>query len=135
MTDTAEKNAALIRARSPLVPSVGIVLGSGLGSFTAAVGEAVAIPYGDLQGFPVPGVGTPVADPRAGQRRTGRGDGGRGHYYEHGTADAMRVALETLKALGIERDPHQCRGHLREDFPPGAVMLITDHINSPAPTR
>jgi purine-nucleoside phosphorylase len=92
MTDTAEKNAALIRARSPLVPSVGIVLGSGLGSFTAAVGEAVAIPYGDLQGFPVPGVSG-----HAGALTLGRINGtpvavmaGRGHYYEHGRADAMR---------------------------------------------
>src|SRR6476646_1276995 len=102
MTDTAEKNAALIRARSPLVPSVGIVLGSGLGSFTGTVDEAVAIPYRDLEGFPVPGVSG-----HAGSLIFGRVDGapvavmaGRGHYYEHGRADAMRVALETLKALG-----------------------------------
>jgi len=132
MTDTPEKNAALIRSRSPLVPSVGIVLGSGLGSFTGKVGEAITIPYRDLEGFPVPGVsghagslilgrvnGTPVAVM-----------GGRGHYYEHGRADAMRVALETLKALGIgQLILTNAAGSLREDFPPGAVMLITDHIN------
>ena len=55
---------------------------------------------------------------------------GRGHYYEHGRADAMRPALETLKALGVgDLILTNAAGSLREDFPPGAVMLITDHIN------
>lgn len=132
MTDIAEKNAALIRAHAPLVPTVGIVLGSGLGSFTSAVEEAVAIPFRDFEGFPLPGVSG-----HAGSLILGRINGvsvavmaGRGHYYEHGRADAMRVALETLKALGISQlILTNAAGSLREDFPPGAVMLITDHLN------
>jgi purine-nucleoside phosphorylase len=132
MSDIAERNAALTRARTPLAPQIGIVLGSGLGDFASQVQDAVAIPYGDLEGFPVPAVSG-----HAGSLVIGRVGGapvavmaGRGHYYEHGDSTIMRTALETLKALGI-RDLvlTNAAGSLRQDFPPGAVMLINDHIN------
>ena len=132
MTDAARKNADLIRAKTPIIPNVGIVLGSGLGDFAKAVDAAVTIPYGELQGFPAPGVSG-----HAGSLIVGGIGGvpvavmaGRGHYYEHGRADAMRGALETLKALGVgDMIFTNAAGSLREDFPPGAVMLITDHVN------
>lgn len=132
MSDIVKKNADLIRARTAITPAVGIVLGSGLGDFSQAVADAVAIPYGELQGFPVPGVSGHV-----GSLIVGRIGGlpvavmaGRGHLYEHGRADAMRVALETMMALGVGSIIlTNAGGSLREDFPPGSVMLITDHIN------
>ena len=55
---------------------------------------------------------------------------GRAHYYEHGRSDVMRPALETLKALGVDTlILTNAAGSLRQDIPPGSVMLITDHIN------
>ena len=55
---------------------------------------------------------------------------GREHYYEHGRADAMRLPLEVLKALGVETliATNAC-GALQDRTPPGSVMLIADHIN------
>ncbi len=130
--DAAERNAALIRTRTALVPRIAIVLGSGLGDFAQAVEGATIIPYRELEGFPAPGVSG-----HAGALHLGRVGGvpiavlaGRAHYYEHGRADAMRPALETLKALGIGNlILTNAAGSLREDMSPGAVMLITDHIN------
>ena len=46
--------AAAVRARSDLVPRIGIVLGSGLGSLADLVDDAVAIPFADLPGWPPP---------------------------------------------------------------------------------
>jgi purine-nucleoside phosphorylase len=132
MTGIAESNAALIRARTKVTLSIAVVLGSGLGDFVQTVEKAVTISYGDLQGFPVPGVAG-----HAGSLLIGEIAGvpiavmaGRSHYYEHGNSDAMRPALETLKALGV-RDLvlTNAAGSVREDFPPASVMLITDHIN------
>jgi purine-nucleoside phosphorylase len=129
--DTA-KNVALVRERSAVVPRVGIVLGSGLGDFVETVRDPVAIPYGELEGFPVPSVSG-----HAGTLVIGRIGGeavavmaGRGHFYEHGRVDIMRPALETLGALGV-RDLilTNSAGGLREEIPPGSVMLIADHIN------
>ena len=43
---------AAVRARSDLVPEVGIVLGSGLGGLADDLADPVAIPFADLPGWP-----------------------------------------------------------------------------------
>ena len=128
----AEANVERIRARASVSPRVAIVLGSGLGGLVDAAEEGVAIPYDTLDGFPVPSVSG-----HAGSLVIGRIGAtpvammaGRGHYYEHGRADVMRPALETLVALGV-RDLvlTNAAGSLRQDVPPGSLMRISDHIN------
>lgn len=107
------------------------ILGSGLGHLANTV-DGVAIDYADLPGFPVTGVsghnpklvignleGVPVAIL-----------GGRAHFYEHGRADEMRTALSVMAALGAEQlFATNAAGSMREDLPPGDLMLIEDHIN------
>lgn len=113
-------------------PRTALVLGSGLGSLSGEVRDAVRIPYRDLEGFPRSGVTGHAGEVVAG--RLGRTDvlmlSGRAHYYEHGNPAAMRPALEALKAIGIERlILTNAAGSLEPDMAPGSVMLITDHIN------
>jgi purine-nucleoside phosphorylase len=128
----AGANAALIAARTHHRPKLGMVLGSGLGGMVDAIEDQVRIPYGELAGFPAPGVSG-----HAGALVIGRLGGepvavmaGRAHYYEYGDASVMRPALETLKAFGIGAMLlTNAAGSLRTDLPPGSVMLITDHIN------
>ncbi len=56
--------------------------------------------------------------------------GGRSHYYENGIADAMRVPLEVLTALGASQlFVTNAAGSFRSVIPPGDLMLIRDHIN------
>jgi purine-nucleoside phosphorylase len=132
VTAEAAANVELIRSRAAFAPRVGIVLGSGLGGFVDMIEGKVAIPFGELAGFPVLSVSG-----HAGTLLVGRVAGtdvavmaGRGHYYEDGRADAMRPALETLKALGVaDLVLTNAAGGLREDVPPGSVMLVSDHIN------
>jgi purine-nucleoside phosphorylase len=135
VTDTAGRaaaNAALIHARAALRPRVGLVLGSGLGGLAAQLEAATAIPYGDLDGFPMPGVSGHQGSLHVG--RLGALDcavlAGRSHYYEHGRADVMRTPLETLRAMGIDTlIATNAAGSLRAEVGPGSVMLIADHIN------
>jgi purine-nucleoside phosphorylase len=122
----------LIKARTMLRPQVGMVLGSGLGGLVDAVEDAVSISYGELAGFPHPGVSG-----HAGKLVIGRIAGtpvavmaGRAHHYESGNAGVMRPPLETLKAFGItSMILTNAAGGLRPHLGPGSVMLITDHIN------
>ena len=115
-----------------LKPKVAIVLGSGLGGLVDALESAVSVPYEALPGFPRGGVSG-----HAGRLVGGKLSGtpvlmlaGRVHYYEKGDADAMRPALEALKALGITTlILTNAAGSVREDMPPGSVMRISDHIN------
>jgi purine-nucleoside phosphorylase len=122
----------LIRAFDGLLPETALILGSGLGKLAKELGEAKRIPYEELQGFPHSGVSG-----HAGEVIAGNLDGipvvllsGRSHYYERGDAAAMRLPLEVLRAVGARRlILTNSAGSLREDMPPGSVMMITDHIN------
>lgn len=111
-------------------PEYALILGSGLGHLSAAV-QGVAIPYSDLPGFPHAGVSGHVPQLVLGQLQGRRVAvfGGRAHYYESGRADAMRLPLEVLKALGCEQVIlTNAAGSLRPDMPPGSLMLLSDHI-------
>ncbi|TJZ90464.1 purine-nucleoside phosphorylase [Paracoccus gahaiensis] len=123
--------AALIRARAgDQAPEYGLILGSGLGHLAAQV-QGVAIPYDDLPGFPHAGVSGHVPQLVIGELEGKRVAvfGGRSHYYEQGRADAMRLPLETLAALGCERlILTNAAGSLRADIPTGGLMLLNDHI-------
>ncbi len=122
----------LIKKLEGFAPRIAMVLGSGLGDFADTVDQAIRIPYSELNGFPHGGVSG-----HAGEIVAGYVSGvpvlvlaGRVHYYEHGDAGAMRPVLETLSAFGITHlILTNAAGSLREDMPPGSVMLIEDHIN------
>jgi purine-nucleoside phosphorylase len=129
MTDAV---AALVERLDGRVPKVAIVLGSGLGDLVNEVEDAVRVPYSELPGFPRSGVtghaGTLVAGRFAGTDVLLLA--GRAHYYEHGNAAAMRPALEALAGVGVSTlILTNAAGSLDPGIPPGAVMLIEDHIN------
>lgn len=121
-----------IRARTGAEPvRLGLILGSGLGHLAGAV-DGVAIPYGDLPGFPHVGVSGHNPNLVIGRLEGVRVAvfGAREHYYENGNPAAMRPALETLKALGAEGlIATNAAGSLRPDIAPGDLMLLNDHIN------
>ncbi|MDB6176847.1 purine-nucleoside phosphorylase [Paracoccus sp. Z330] len=111
-------------------PEFGLILGSGLGHLSAQI-DGTAIPYDQLDGFPHAGVSGHVPQLVIGNLEGRRVAvfGGRAHYYESGQADAMRLPLETLAALGCDRlILTNAAGSLRTDIPPGGLMLLEDHI-------
>jgi xanthosine phosphorylase len=124
--------ADVMTARAGLRPRVGVVLGSGLGAVADAVAEPTAIDYGELPGFPRPGVaghgGTAVLGhigdvPVAVLQ-------GRAHVYEGGDLDRIRTPVRALRAAGVEiLVLTNAAGSLRPDVGPGRLMLISDHIN------
>ncbi|HLX98357.1 MAG TPA: purine-nucleoside phosphorylase [Roseiarcus sp.] len=114
------------------LPPLAIVLGSGLGAFADEARDAIAISYLDIPGFPVPSV-----EGHAGRLVVGMIEGkrvalfqGRGHYYERGDANAMRVAIDAFRALGGEALLlTNAAGGLRQEWRPPALVAIADHIN------
>ena len=132
MSKNASKLAEQVRALAGPEPvEVGLVLGSGLGHLADTV-DGVSIPYDQLDGFPQPHVSGHNPKLVIGQMEGTRVAvfGGRSHYYENGKADAMRLPLELLKALGADRlILTNAAGSMRQDIPPGELMLISDHIN------
>ncbi|WP_133139998.1 purine-nucleoside phosphorylase [Legionella genomosp. 1] len=113
-------------------PLIGIVLGSGLGSFAEQIEDAVTISYDSLPGFPC----TTVKG-HSGNLVLGRLAGvniaclqGRAHSYEGQNHEIVKNYIRTLKLLGCEYFlATNASGSLREEVGPGELMLITDHIN------
>ncbi|HKN26352.1 MAG TPA: purine-nucleoside phosphorylase [Roseiarcus sp.] len=130
--DTDAAMAALKQRGLDTLPSLGIVLGSGLGPFADEASDAVAVSYVDIPGFPIPSV-----QGHAGRLVVGTIEGwrvalfqGRGHYYERGDANAMRVLIEAFRRLGGETLLlTNAAGGLRREWLPPTLVAVTDHIN------
>ena len=113
-------------------PSVGLVLGSGLGSFTEQIDVQFTIPYADLPGMPV----STVAG-HAGQllgatvgQSTWALLKGRVHLYEGRPAADVTAGIRLLKSLGCHTVIlTNAAGTLHPQHPPGSWMQITDHLN------
>ena len=93
---------AAVRARTPLVPEVGIVLGSGLGDLADDLDDPVAIPFADLPGWPAA-----TAPGHAGRLLLGELGGrpvvmlqGRFHLYEGNDPGLVIQPVLLFKQLG-----------------------------------
>lgn len=124
--------AALVRSKRAVAPKIGLVLGSGLGSFADTVEDALRIPFAELPGFPVSTVSG-----HKGELVIGQVGGvevavlsGRAHYYEHGDAAVMKTPIDTFARLGCSAVIlTNAAGGLNPAVGPGELMMISDHIN------
>jgi purine-nucleoside phosphorylase len=123
---------AAVRSRTDIVPTVGIVLGSGLGSLADEVEAPIAIGFSDLPGWPAA-----TAPGHAGQLILGRLDGvpvvllqGRLHLYE-GNAEGLVVQPVLLMGrLGARVVVlTNAAGGVNPAFGAGTLMVIADHLN------
>ena len=111
---------------------LGLILGSGLGSFAESFQNQTAIPFNSLSHFP-----SATAPGHAGKLIFGDIDGvpvaalqGRAHLYEGSSATAIAFPTRVLRALGIQQlIVTNAAGGINAAFRPGDLMLITDHIN------
>ena len=123
---------AAVRARSSLVPVVGIVLGSGLGGLADDLEDAVAIPFAELPGWP-----TATAPGHVGRLLLGRLGGrpvvmlqGRLHMYEGNDPGLVIQPVLLFARLGAKAVfLTNAAGGLDPSFGPGTLMVISDHIN------
>lgn len=123
---------ASIRARAGAPCDVAIMLGSGLGQLADAVSDATAIPYAEIDGFPVstaPGhKGQLVIGTLCGRRIVMMQ--GRLHLYEGWAPRDIALAVYLLKRLGSRTlVVTNAAGGLNAAYAPGDVMLIEDQLN------
>ncbi len=117
-------------------PAVGIVLGSGLGSFTKEIKIEKEIAYGDIPHFPVSTVeghsGKLIFGELSGKKVVAMA--GRFHYYEGYTSEQIVFPIRVLKFLGIHTLLlSNAAGAVNPAFNVGDLMIITDHISQLAP--
>ncbi|WP_283408669.1 purine-nucleoside phosphorylase [Anoxynatronum buryatiense] len=126
------ESTAFLNEKIKLKPTIGCILGSGLGDLADHMTEAVVIPYETIPHFPVSTV-----EGHAGHLVVGSLGGksvaimkGRFHYYEGYSMQAVTYPIRVMKALGISSliVTNACGG-LNPSFHAGGLMLISDHLN------
>jgi purine-nucleoside phosphorylase len=130
--EQVKEAAEAVRARVTEVPSIGIVLGSGLGGFAESLDDAVSMAYGELPHWPASRVqghdGRAVAGRVRG--RTVIALAGRCHVYEGHSLQTVTFAVRVLGLLGIRvLILTNAAGGIHEGFKPGGLMVIDDHVN------
>jgi purine-nucleoside phosphorylase len=132
MSAELDEAVASVRARTPIEPAVGVVLGSGLGGFADAIEHPVEIPYDEIPGWP-----RSTAVGHAGMLVLGSFGGmpvaamkGRAHLYEGHAPAKVVYGVRVLGLLGIRTLvlTNAC-GAIDTTLEPGQLVLIADHLN------
>lgn len=127
-----EETANFLKSKSAYLPTIGIVLGSGLGSLADLVEDAEEILYTEIPNFP-----ESTVEGHSGKLIFGKLKGkevvmmaGRFHYYEGYDMEQITFPIRVMKALGVETLLlSNAAGGMKADFKVGDIMLINDHIN------
>jgi purine-nucleoside phosphorylase len=121
-----------VRARSTVHPSIGIILGTGLGGLAQEISVAAEVPYESIPGFPLSTV-----ESHAGRLLLGQLGGkpvvamqGRFHRYEGYSLAQVTFPVRVLHALGASTliVSNACGG-MHPLWAPGDLVLLADHIN------
>ena len=124
--------AEFIRQKLTTLPTIGLILGSGLGDFADTLENRIVIPFGDVPDFP-----QPTVEGHAGAFVIGDCQGktvvalqGRIHYYEGHPQSVITIPVRVMALLGVKRLilTNACGG-VNLNYNPGDLMLISDHIN------
>ncbi len=126
------ETAAFIKSQYTTAPLVGIVLGSGLGNFSAELQIEKEIAYNEIPHFPVSTV-----EGHSGKLIFGKLAGkpvvcmaGRFHFYEGYTATQVSYPIRVMKWLGVQTVLiSNAAGGTNSDFKVGDLMIIKDHIS------
>ncbi len=113
-------------------PSIGVVLGSGLGGFADALPDSVTIPYAEIPDWP-----RSTAIGHAGKLVFGTVAGvdvavmaGRAHLYEGYSPAQATFGVRVLGRLGVRTIVFtNAAGGINLSYSQGALVLISDHIN------
>lgn len=117
-------------------PTVGIVLGSGLGNFINEITIEKEVPYEDIPNFPVSTV-----EGHKGKLIFGKLSGktvvamaGRFHFYEGYSAQEVVFPVRVMKLLGVETLLlSNAAGGVNTSYRVGDIMIIKDHISQFTP--
>ncbi len=132
MIEQISDAVTFIRSKHATKPDVGVVLGSGLGSFTAQMKIEFEIAYSEIPHFPMSTV-----KGHSGRLTFGELSGkkviamaGRFHYYEGYTTPEVIFPIRVLKFLGIDTLLiSNAAGGVNPGFQVGDLMIIKDHLS------
>lgn len=132
MLNLFKESVSYIQSRTSVKPTIGIILGTGLGGLVKEIDVFDEIPYQEIPNFPISTV-----ESHSGKLIFGELGGkkvvamqGRFHFYEGYDMQQVTFPVRVLKLLGIERlFVSNASGGVNPDFEVGEIMILNDHIN------
>lgn len=132
MTEQIRETANYLKASGIEKPTIGIILGTGLGGLLDHVSVACELVYEDIPHFP-----TATVEFHKGKLVYGELEGiqvlimaGRFHYYEGYSMQEIVYPIRVMHQLGIGRLLiSNAAGNMNLQWKKGELMLIDDHIN------
>jgi purine-nucleoside phosphorylase len=127
-----DEAVALLRTKTQVRPSIGIILGTGLGGLADEIRKETVVDYGDIPHFPISTVeshhGKLIFGTLGGKSVVAMQ--GRFHLYEGYTLQQVTFPVRVMKFLGVRTLLiSNAAGGMNPQFGRGSIMIITDHIN------
>jgi len=132
MWEQVQQTVEYIKNKTGFTPEFGVILGSGLGSFTDDIKIEHTLPYNEIPNFPVSTVeghkgalvfGT-IGDKKVVAMQ------GRFHYYEGYDMKQVTFPVRVMKYIGVTKlIVSNASGGVNPNYKVGSIVLIKDHIN------
>lgn len=132
MWEQVQETVGYINEINNFNPEYGVILGSGLGSFTEDITVEFILPYNRIPNFPVSTVqghkgalvfGT-IGDKKVVAMQ------GRFHFYEGYSMKEVTFPVRVMKYLGITKlIVSNASGGVNPNYKIGEIVIIKDHIN------
>lgn len=132
MWEQVQETVSYIKEKTNFTPEYGVILGSGLGSFTEDITIEFTLPYGEIPNFPVSTVqghkgalvfGT-IGDKKVVAMQ------GRFHFYEGYSMKEVTFPVRVMKYLGVEKlVVSNASGGVNSNYEVGSVVILKDQIN------
>ncbi|GAB4145304.1 MAG: purine-nucleoside phosphorylase [Planctomycetaceae bacterium] len=121
-----------LREREPLIPQLGMILGTGLGGLADQIESSSVIPYSEIPHFP-----RSTVESHSGQLVFGTLCGipvvvmeGRFHFYEGYSLQQVTFPVRVMKSLGVDTLlVTNAAGGMNPQYELGDLVIIEDHIN------
>jgi purine-nucleoside phosphorylase len=132
MWEQVQETVSYIKEKTNFNPEYGVILGSGLGSFTDDIKIEFTLPYGEIPNFPVSTVqghkgalvfGT-IGDKKVVAMQ------GRFHFYEGYSMKEVTFPVRVMKYLGAEKlVVSNASGGVNSNYEVGSIVILKDQIN------
>ena len=132
MWEQVQETVSYIKEKTNFTPEYGVILGSGLGSFTDDMKIEFTLPYGEIPNFPVSTVQGHKGALVFGTIGTKKvvAMQGRFHFYEGYSMKEVTFPVRVMKYLGVEKlIVSNASGGVNPNYSVGEIVILKDHVN------
>lgn len=132
MWEQVQETVSFIKEKTNFTPEYGVILGSGLGSFTDDIQIEYTLEYNEIPNFPVSTVqghkGALVFGSIGDKKVVAMQ--GRFHYYEGYSMKEVTFPVRVMKYLGVEKlIVSNASGGVNSNYEVGSIVILKDQIN------